>query len=73
MIKPLQEVLINLVGAILMLTAGALAISFHKPRNERNYSDSQEGLALGSMAIIAGVVFAIDFLLSLRHMKISIG
>jgi hypothetical protein len=32
----------------------------------------QEGLALGVIAIIAGIVFAIDFLLSLRHMKIAI-
>eukprot|EP00090_Calanus_glacialis_P040103 TRINITY_DN6989_c0_g1_i1.p1 TRINITY_DN6989_c0_g1~~TRINITY_DN6989_c0_g1_i1.p1 ORF type:complete len:177 (-),score=48.61 TRINITY_DN6989_c0_g1_i1:218-748(-) len=66
----LLEVLINLVGAILLLTAGSLAISYHSPRN---YQDSQEGLALGVIAIIAGIVFAIDFLLSLRHMKISIG
>jgi len=69
----LLEVLINLVGAILMLTAGSLAISFHSPRYDRNHYDSQEGLALGIIAVIAGIVFAIDFLLSLRHMKISIG
>jgi len=68
----LLEVLVNLVGAILLLTAGSLAISYHSPRYDRNYQDSQEGLALGVIAIIAGIVFAIDFLLSLRHMKISI-
>jgi len=69
----LLEVLVNLVGAILMITAGSIAISYHSPRYDRNYQDSQEGLALGVIAIIAGIVFAIDFLLSLRHLKISIG
>jgi len=69
----LLEVLVNLVGAILLLAAGSLAISYHSPRYDRNYKDSQEGLALGIIAVIAGVVFAIDFLLSLRHLKISIG
>merc|ERR1711874_450753 len=68
----LLEVLVNLVGAILLLTAGSLAIAFHSPRYDRNYQDSQEGLALGVISIIAGVVFAIDFLLSLRHLNISI-
>eukprot|EP00092_Neocalanus_flemingeri_P043879 GFUD01048499.1.p1 GENE.GFUD01048499.1~~GFUD01048499.1.p1 ORF type:complete len:177 (+),score=35.16 GFUD01048499.1:171-701(+) len=65
----LLEVLVNLVGAILLLSAGSLAIVFH---NQRNYQDSQAGLALGSLTIIAGVVFAIDFLLSVRHLKITI-
>merc|ERR1712106_1039275 len=63
----------HLLGAILLLAAGSLAISYHSPRYDRNYKDSQEGLALGIIAVIAGVVFAIDFLLSLRHLKISIG
>eukprot|EP00092_Neocalanus_flemingeri_P027607 GFUD01029956.1.p1 GENE.GFUD01029956.1~~GFUD01029956.1.p1 ORF type:complete len:179 (+),score=38.85 GFUD01029956.1:402-938(+) len=71
----LLEVLVNLVGAILLLTAGSLAIAFHSPRYDQYnyYKDSQAGLAMGIIAIIAGVVFAIDFLLSLRHLKISIG
>jgi len=68
----LLEVLVNLVGAILLLTAGSLAISYHSPRYDRNFRDSQEGLALGSLSIIAGLVFAIDFLFSLRHLNISI-
>ena len=36
-----QEVLVNLVGAILLLTAGSLAISYHSPRYDRNFRDSQ--------------------------------
>ena len=32
-----------MVGAILLLAAGSLAISYHSPRYDRNYQDSQVG------------------------------
>ena len=46
----LQEVLVNLVGAILMITAGSIAISYHSPRYDRNYQDSQVGVILRGRA-----------------------
>ena len=65
----------TLVGAVLMITAGALAVNYHSGRyNQRNYyKDSPAGLALGVIAIIAGIVFVVDFILAVRKLKVSIG
>ena len=78
----------TLVGSVLMITAGALAVSHYSDNKYRDHyevsclSDNislilsnilQAGLALGVISIITGIVLAVDFLLSLRTMKISIG
>ena len=86
----------TLVGAVLMITAGALAVNFHSSRySQRNYyKDSevmshvtfhslkwdkhclhlaQAGIALGVIAIIAGIVFIVDFIFAVRKLKVSIG
>ena len=34
---------------------------------------AQAGLALGVIAIIAGAVFIVDFILAVRKLKVSIG
>lgn len=75
LIPNLLEVMTTLVGAVLMITAGALAVSYHSGRySQRNYyKDSPAGLALGIIAIIAGVFFVVDFILALRKLKVSIG
>ena len=85
----LLQVMTTLVGSVLMITAGALAVSYYSAYTSRysHYEVSclsnnimlklsntlQAGLALGVISIITGIVLAVDFLLSLRTMKISIG
>merc|ERR1719510_597678 len=69
----LLEVMTTLVGSVLMITAGALAVNHYSGYSyTRNYH-YEAGLALGVTAIITGIVLAVDFILSLRTMKISIG
>ena len=82
----LLEVMTTLVGAVLMISAGALAVQYYDNRYSRNEEVSsltsttrnikqllQTGFALGVIAIITGIILAVDFLLSLRTLKISIG
>ena len=84
----LLKVMTTLVGSVLMITAGALAVSHYSAYKYHDHyevsclSDNirlklsktlQAGLALGVISIITGIVLAVDFLLSLRTMKISIG
>merc|ERR1712079_678867 len=75
LVPNLLEVMTTLVGAVLMITAGALAVSYHSDRySQRNYyKDAEAGLALGVIAIIAGAVFIVDFILAVRKLKVSIG
>jgi len=76
LVPTLLEVMTTLVGAVLMITAGALAVTYHSSRYRQYnnyYKDSGAGIALGVIAIIAGVVFVVDFILSARKMKVSIG
>jgi len=67
----LVEVLINLAGAVLLITVGGLATA-HYTNRYRYDEDRSPGIALGVIAIIAGVVFLVDLILSLRHLKINI-
>jgi len=67
-IPTLLEVLATLVGAILMITAGSLAIAYYSELYQRD----NVGMTLGSMAIITGIIFAIDFALSVRKLRISV-
>jgi len=77
LVPTLLEVLTTIVGAILILTAGALSITYHASllRNQYNYNtyDAHAGMAMGVIAIIAGIVLVVDFILSVRKMKITIG
>merc|ERR1712223_2146007 len=77
LVPTLLEVLTTIVGAILILTAGALSITYHASllRNQYNYNtyDAHAGMAMGVIAIVAGVLLVVDFILSVRKMKITIG
>merc|ERR1711884_931496 len=77
LLATLLEVLTTIVGAILILTAGALSITYHASllRSQYNYNtyDAHAGMAMGVIAIIAGIVLVVDFILSVRKMKITIG
>merc|ERR1712029_1338101 len=75
LVPALLEVLTTLVGAVLMITAGSLAVTYHSSRHSyyrqgyQGYDDA--GLAMGVIAIIAGILLTVDFILSARRMKIS--
>ena len=60
------ELMTTLIGAALMITAGSLALSFHSSDLS---SQKPAGLALGAIAIIAGIVFVVDFILSVRKLR----
>merc|ERR1712198_414167 len=67
-IPTLLEVLATLVGAILMITTGALAITYY----HNLYPRDNVGMTLGSLAIITGIILAVDFALSIRKLRISV-
>lgn len=67
----LLEVLVNLAGAVLLLTVGGLCTAHYSNRYRNDY-DRTPGIALGALTIIAGVVFLVDLILSLRHLRINI-
>merc|ERR1711976_850497 len=67
-IPNLLEVLATLVGAILMITTGALAITYY----HNLYPRDNVGMTLGSLAIITGIILAVDFALSVRKLRISV-
>jgi len=67
-IPTLLEVLATLVGAILMITTGALAITYY----HNLYPRDNVGMTLGSLAIITGIILAVDFALSVRKLRISV-
>jgi len=71
-VPALLEVMTTLVGAVLMITAGALAVTFYTSQYRQYKHGSGTGTALGVIAIIAGVVLLVDFVLSARKMRVSI-
>jgi len=75
LVPNLLEVMTTLVGAVLMITAGALAVTYHSGHHSQRhfYKDSEAGIALGVIAIIAGIVFVVDFILAVRKLKVSVG
>jgi hypothetical protein len=67
----LLEVLVNLVGTVMMLTVGGLSMAHYSHRNRNDY-DKSTGIAMAVLTIITGVVFLVDLILSVRHLKINI-
>jgi uncharacterized membrane protein HdeD (DUF308 family) len=59
-----QDIFYSLVGCALYIAAGAFVIQYFDGRSKSETRDI--GLAKGAMAIINGVVFLIDSLLSFR-------
>eukprot|EP00096_Caligus_rogercresseyi_P010529 TRINITY_DN3882_c0_g1_i1.p1 TRINITY_DN3882_c0_g1~~TRINITY_DN3882_c0_g1_i1.p1 ORF type:complete len:149 (+),score=27.96 TRINITY_DN3882_c0_g1_i1:148-594(+) len=64
------ELFINLIGAILFIVIGALVIQNYS--GCRRQSQCNEGIALGSLCIVAGVFFLIDFLFAMRNTRVTV-
>ncbi len=62
--QPLQELFINLVGAVLFIATAVISI------NERR--GQTMGLVIGVIAIAAGVVFLVDFLFAIKNTKFTV-
>jgi len=65
----LIEVLVNLVGTVVMMTIGGLTTAYYSDRNDY---DRTPGIAMGVLSFIVGVIFLVDLILSVRHLKINI-
>jgi len=59
-----QDIFFSMVGCALFIAAGALVIQTYDGMSKSDTRDT--GLAKGAMAIIAGVVFLVDSLISFR-------
>ena len=54
-----QEMMFQFLGAVLFLTSGSLVVDWY----QNSLTNSDVGLALGSMTIITGIVMLLDFAL----------
>ncbi|TRY67493.1 hypothetical protein TCAL_03750 [Tigriopus californicus] len=63
------ELFINLLGAILFITIGALSLVNHRYDRGSRYT---MGLVLGILSIAAGVVFFIDFLFAIKNTRVTV-
>eukprot|EP00095_Tigriopus_kingsejongensis_P011345 maker-scaffold383_size189472-snap-gene-0.33 protein:Tk11345 transcript:maker-scaffold383_size189472-snap-gene-0.33-mRNA-1 annotation:"conserved hypothetical protein" len=63
------ELFINLIGATLFFTTGALSLV-----NNKNYGGNRYtmGLIIGILSIAAGVVFLIDFLFAIKNTRVTV-
>jgi len=61
------ELFINLVGGILFITTGALTMQ----ESQRHYEKAAP-MALGVLCIIAGILFLIDFLFSVKNTRVTV-
>uniref|UniRef100_A0A0K2V9W8 MARVEL domain-containing protein n=1 Tax=Lepeophtheirus salmonis TaxID=72036 RepID=A0A0K2V9W8_LEPSM len=64
------ELFINLIGSILFIVIGAIVIQTYSGCRRRGQCN--DGLALGSLCIVSGVLFLIDFLFAIRSTRITI-
>jgi len=62
------ELFINLVGGILFIAVGAITIQRY---NSYRYKDST-GMALGSLAIVTGIIFLIDFAFAIKNTRFTV-
>ena len=61
------ELMTIFIGAVLMITHGSLAVTYHSSRSQS--SDTPAGLSLGALAISAGILFLVDFILNVRKLR----
>merc|ERR1712088_8949 len=61
------ELFINFVGGVLFITTGALTI-----QETQRHRDQAAQMALGSLCIIAGILFLIDFLFSVKNTRVTV-
>ena len=64
------ELMTIFIGAVLMITHGSLAVTYHSSRSQS--SDTPAGLSLGALAISAGILFLVDFILNIRKLRSEI-
>ena len=62
-----QELFINFVGGVLFITTGALTI-----QETQRHRDQAAQMALGSLCIVAGILFLIDFLFSVKNTRVTV-
>jgi len=62
------ELFINFVGGVLFITSGALTVESAK---SSYYKDSTR-MALGCLCIVAGILFLIDFLFSVKNTRVTV-
>ena len=65
-----QELFVNLVGGILFITTGALTIQ--ESEKHRYSNEKAATIALGSLCIVAGILFLIDFLFSVKNTRVTV-
>ena len=70
LVPSILELMTAFIGAVLMITAGSLTISYHTSY----YPDPETpaGLTLGALAISAGILFLVDFILNIRKLRSEI-
>ena len=59
-----QETLYNVVGFIMMITAGAMAVETYHDAGKGETRDA--GLAMGSLAIINAIIYLVDAFVAFR-------
>jgi len=62
------ELFINFVGGVLFITSGALTIQ----QAERSRYKESTRMALGCLCIVAGILFLIDFLFSVKNTRVTV-
>lgn len=62
------ELFINLVGGILFIAVGAITVQTY---TAYRYKDST-GIALGSLAIVTGILFLIDFAFAIKNTRFTV-
>jgi len=62
------ELFINFVGGVLFITSGALTIQSSKG----SYHKDSTRMALGCLCIVAGILFLIDFLFSVKNTRVTV-
>ena len=63
----LQELFINLIGGILFIITGAFTI-----KDAQRYNHQEAEMALGCLCVITGIIFLIDFIVSVRNSRVTV-
>ncbi|XP_037089175.1 uncharacterized protein LOC119109592 isoform X2 [Pollicipes pollicipes] len=66
--KSFLETLFNIVGFIMMVTAGIMAIENYHDKSDNETRDA--GLAMGSLAIINAIIYLVDAFVAFRLKRV---
>merc|ERR1712038_1936085 len=61
------ELFINLIGGILFIITGAFTI-----KDAQRYNHQEAEMALGCLCVITGIIFLIDFIVSVRNSRVTV-